>query len=695
VISERWDNGSIIDAGAVTWGNGTSGTTGVVSASNSLVGSTAEDEVGSNFYGGVTTLSNGNYVVSIPQWDNGGIPDVGAVAWGNGSGGTVGAVSTSNSLVGSTANDKVGNDGVTELANGNYLVLSSSWDNASVADTGAVTWGNGAGGVTGVVSTSNSLVGTAWTAPVGNRYLANHGVTTLTNGNYVISSPYWAPSYPLTNFGAVTWGNGTTGVSGLISAANSLVGSISGDYVGDEVIALTNGNYVVCSPDWDNGSVTNTGAVTWGSGMSGVTGSVSSSNSLVGALNTLAGDDGVIPLTNGNYVVITSAWAAGLDPHNIGAVTWGNGTTGVTGAISLSNSLVGGSTYDSIGDGGVIALTNGNYVVISTDTFSDASGTITWVDGSHATSGVVSHSNSLVGGIANDQVGSGLWGSGVTALSNGNYVVSSPWWDNGSITDAGAITWGNGASGTTGVVSASNSLVGNTMDDKLGSIHWDGGVIVLTNGNYVVSIPQWDNGINTEAGAVAWGNGSGGTTGVVSASNSLVGNSIDDRVGKGSFFGAPGVTVLPDGDYIVNSPYWISGSYTGAVTWGNGTSGTVGTISINNSLVNTSANDETFCESTITVFPNGQASMHFPGWSDGSNHGAVSLISGLPNITVGPVSSANSVLGTSHFSGDSMVSDYDAIYDQLVVGRPDDNKVTILRWWPDPTNWIYLPVVTK
>jgi hypothetical protein len=182
---------------------------------------------------------------------------------------------------------------------------------------------------------------------------------------------------------------------------------------------------------------------------------------------------------------------------------------------------------------------------------------------------------------------------------------------------------------------------------------------------------------------------------VVSASNSLVGNSIDDRVGKGSFFGAPGVTVLTDGDYIVNSPYWISGSYTGAVTWGNGTSGTVGTISITNSLVNTSANDETFCESTITIFPNGQASMHFPGWSDGSNHGAVSLISGLPNITVGPVSSANSVLGTSHFSGDSMVSDYDAIYDQLVVGRPDDNKVTILRWWPDPTNWLYLPVVTK
>jgi hypothetical protein len=679
VISESWDNGSIVDAGAVTWGNGSSGTVGVVSSSNSLVGSTAEDQVGSDFYGGVTALTNGNYVVSIPQWDNGGITDVGAVVWGNGSGGTVGVVSNSNSLVGSSTNDKVGNDGVTELTNGNYLVLSSSWNNESAVEAGAVTWGNGTSGVTGLVSISNSLVGTGSNAE-------NHGVTTLTNGNYVISSPYWTPSDSLTNFGAATWGNGTTGVSGLITASNSLVGSSAGDYVGDEVVALTNGNYVVSSPDAH--------AVTWGDGTSGVIGPVSSSNSLVSTSNVSVGYGGVFALSNGNYVVSSPTWCNEAI-SNVGAITWGNGTTGVTGSISLSNSLVGSSTYDSIGDGGVTVLTNGNYVVISTDTFTDGSGTVTWVDGGHITTGVVSHSNSLVGGTEDDQVGSGLWGSGVTALTNGNYVVSSPWWNNGSITDSGAITWGNGTNGTTGVVSASNSLVGNSMDDKLGSIHWDGGVTVLTNGNYVVSIPQWDNGSNTEAGAVAWGNGASGTTGAVSASNSLVGSAIDDQVGNGSFFGAPGVTVLPDGNYIVNSPKWKSGSFAGAVSWGNGTSGTVGAVSVANSLVNTSVNDETFNESTITVFPGGSVSMHFPNWQIGSDYGAVSLISGLPNITIGPVSSTNSVLGTSSFGGGSMVSGYGMIHDQLIVGRPYDNKVTILRWWPDPTDWFYLPVVTK
>ncbi len=64
---------------------------------------------------------------------------------------------------------------------------------------------------------------------------------------------------------------------------------------------------------------------------------------------------------------------------------------------------------------------------------------------------MVSAANSLVGSTANDQVGIG----GVTALTNGNYVVSSPHWDNGAATDAGAVTWGSGTTGVSGAVSAS------------------------------------------------------------------------------------------------------------------------------------------------------------------------------------------------------------------------------------------------
>ncbi len=90
---------------------------------------------------------------------------------------------------------------------------------------------------------------------------------------------------------------------------------------------------------------------------------------------------------------------------------------------------------------------------------------MTWGSGTTGVSGAVSSANSLVGSTANDQVGNG----GVTALTNGNYVVSSPIWDNGAVTNAGAVTWGSGTTGMSGVVSSANSLVGSTASDQVGS----------------------------------------------------------------------------------------------------------------------------------------------------------------------------------------------------------------------------------
>ncbi len=47
----------------------------------------------------------------------------------------------------------------------------------------------------------------------------------MSNGNYLVLSPSWA-TRPGNDVGAVTFGNGTGGASGLISAANSLVGTV-------------------------------------------------------------------------------------------------------------------------------------------------------------------------------------------------------------------------------------------------------------------------------------------------------------------------------------------------------------------------------------------------------------------------------------------------------------------------------------
>jgi len=275
VSSSEWYNGGIVDEGAVTWGNGNTGITGVVSAANSLVGFSADDCVG--LYG-VTALTNGNYVVSSSEWDNGGIVDAGAVTWGNGNTGITGVVSAANSLVGSSADDWVGLYGVTALSNGNYVVSSPDWNNGGIVSAGAVTWGNGNTGITGVVSASNSLVGSSASDLVG-----SYGVTALSNGNYVVRNPDW-DNGGIVNAGAVTWGNGNTGITGVVSATNSLVGSSVGDSVGyDGVTALTNGNYVVSSPNWDNGGIGDAGAVTCGNGSTGITGVVSAANSLVGS----------------------------------------------------------------------------------------------------------------------------------------------------------------------------------------------------------------------------------------------------------------------------------------------------------------------------------------------------------------------------------------------------------------------------
>ncbi|HAG84182.1 MAG TPA: hypothetical protein DCL61_24255, partial [Cyanobacteria bacterium UBA12227] len=92
-------------------------------------------------------------------------------------------------------------------------------------------------------------------------------------------------------------------------------------------------------------------------GSTGITGAVTSSNSLVGNFGNRVGSGGVVTLTNGNYVVSSPMWA-----RNAGAVTWGNGITGITGLVTDSNSLVGTGVIDSVGSGGVAALTNGNYV---------------------------------------------------------------------------------------------------------------------------------------------------------------------------------------------------------------------------------------------------------------------------------------------------------------------------------------------
>src|SRR5262249_27069187 len=144
-------------------------------------------------------------------------------------------------------------------------------------------------------------------------------LASLSNGNFIIGSPGWNGRR-----GAVTWINSSTGISGIISEANSLVGSTPGDSVGarSTLTALSNGNYVVVTPRWNE----QRGALTWGNGNSGVNGILSEANSLVGSApgDQIGSSPGVIALSNGNYVVSSLSWNG-----TRGAATWFNGNTGI------------------------------------------------------------------------------------------------------------------------------------------------------------------------------------------------------------------------------------------------------------------------------------------------------------------------------------------------------------------------------
>jgi filamentous hemagglutinin family protein len=729
VSSPDWSG----NLGAVTFGSGTGGVSGPITMTNSLIGRTAGDKIGS---GGIVTLDEDNnyaYLVYSPlyQGSSGTATNAGAVSWGSGSSGVVGLIGVGNSLVGSATNDYVGLDGYTYLydyttSGYNYLVRSSSWSGG----LGAVTFGNGTTGVSGLISQTNSLIGVTAGDDVG-----SGGITTFYNSsvsayNYIVYSPSYS-----SGAGAVTWGSGTSGVTGLVNST-SLVGSTGSDNIGSGgITTLNNGNYVVISPKWSGYE----GAVTLVDGSNGfIIGSgapsapVSSGNSVIGSTGggsttgDQVGSGGVTDLENGVYAVLSPLWNG-----KEGAVTWvdayagvaqGGGAT-VGGAVTASNSLTGSAAGDQVGSNGIWNLNDGLYLVASPNWINGSTstaGAITFVNFSGSTAnfayspgfaipaiGTVSSSNSLVGSATGDQVGSGTfsfggdqilstsndnlivgapgWGGGVgaityvnpttgtneagtvgpsislvgssgatfnnvgrlTDLGNGNYVIDSYQWNS----NVGAVTWYDGVNGTTkGTIGNSNSLTGSASGDKVGiGSGGTGAVTVLNNGNYLVDSYNWNNSTGAitlvdGSNGIPYGDGSAGT--VVSTANSLTGAVSGDSIGSGGT-SSPGITVLSNGNYIIESQFF--GSDKGATTWGNGAATTLGAslngqvVSSGNSLVGSTGGDEVGGGGIYTLSNNNY--LVLSGLWNGSE-GAVTWGSGTSGVA-GVVSASNSLVGSS------------------------------------------------
>lgn len=534
-------------------------------------------------------------------------------------------------------------DDVVVLPNGNIVVRDSQ---ASIPAAGA--------GAVHLFAPDGTLISTLRGASA-NDSVGNFGIRVLANGHFVVGSRYF-DNGAIENAGAVTWCHASTGCSGTVSAANSLIGTSAFQQLG-QVIALANGHYLVASSGFDNGALVNVGAVIWCNGNSGRTGTLTAANALVGSsANDSIGSGAVLLLANGDAVIASPFWDNGA-AINTGAVTRISGSGGLVGNVSAANSRVATTADSRIGSGGLVALANGHYVIVSHsfDNGADADvGAVTWCSGLSACIGAVTPANSLIGALPGDAVGS----AGATALANGNYVVASGRVDIGGVTDAGAVTLVNGSAAFSGVVGAANSLHGSTAMDRVGEDR----VSALANGNYVVRSTLWDNGAIVNAGASTFGNGSSGITGPVSVANSLVGSTANDNVGY--------AYMLANGNYVVYSQFWDNGAAAdvGSVAWCSGTSGCSGAISAANALVGTSGSP---IGARVLALANGNYVVGSPQWDNAASAdvGAVTWASGTSG-RVGTVSAANSMIGAS--AGDHLGSYLRELADGSFVATSPD-----------------------
>ena len=610
VGSPAWKNVLVSQAGAATYCSGTTGCSGEVSIANSIVGTRAGDRVG----GRVVALRDGSYVILSFTWNF----SAGAATWRTSAMGTSGTVDASNSVVGGAGgSDRIG-DAVL-LPSGNFLITSSAWHN----NRGAVRFCNGATGCFGPITSENSLIGAEESDSA-----STGGIKILSNGNYVV----WSRNGTR---GAVTFGSGTTGVSGVIGAANSLVGGSLNDGIGSApspnlgIYPLTNGNYVVVGTAWHNSAGEGVGSVTLGNGITGTSGVVSPQNSLVGNVPGDLSELLVYALTNGNYVLVS--WRRAIS-------IWGDGSTPQIGNITTNMEFRGGIF--------AVPLTNGNYV-LGGDWLG---GTATLCSGVGGCVGTVSHENSLTGAPA--------YARSITALPNGNYVVGSPDWNQ----QRGSVTFANGSTGITGEVSAANSFVGAEPNDRVGSY-----VSPLANGNYLIQSVYGSNNI----GALTVGNGLSGTTGILSAVNSVLG-----PADYASISGVP----LQNGSFAIFSSAWSD--HRGFFTWSRGSSPLTGVLSDADGIIGDNPNDYL---SSGGVKPIGDKyyAVISPVWDNGAQVDAGAVTIGDVNgpAHVGRISPENSIIGYSHYvsynNGPSL--HWDPINQQVIIARAAGVSLVKLR----------------
>ena len=644
----------------LTPGVATTGLFGPLSSSNALLFSTSGDGASA-----ISQLANGSMVLTNPNWSfNRGYARVLPfnTDFLTTLRGTLSTVTASNSLIGVTANGTVSGasmvgTGITELGSGAFLVQSGN------VSLGAYTWSNSSTPTVGTLSSSNSLVGSA------TQNLKS--LTTLSNGAYIVKSGNTSGNG---GFVYAAAGAGVTGVPGV-----SGVGMTEGNYTGlyntsypTSIADLGGGSWVMTVPG-GFGFNNYTAGLIWGGPSVVRSGTPSSTTVLESGYAGQSGNISVFSLGSGAFAASLPRWGG---TNTEGAVLRMDATNSAVPTISAANALV-GNAGDFLGNGGFTDLGNQRAVLLSPE-WSSNTGAATLISAANAASrlvGSASASNSLVGASAGDKLGASDFTNIMSGTPIHNPLIQlgssdfrallTPHWGG----DKGAVTLFNAVSSDLlGTVGVSNSLVGSKAGDMVGlgayfmpnpsvagSYVLDGGASAsvffdLGGGRFALRSANWlaQAGDTSAAGALTWLNPSAGlATGVVDASNSLVGAQAGDRVGKDD--NATLFESLGSSNYLLRSTHFNADR--GAATVLNAAAAPVGVIGNSNSLVNASnttgvfntSNTPTAANAVIAALGTGHVLMT-PTWN--ANAGAITYFAAGATPS-GNISASTSLVGAA------------------------------------------------
>ena len=168
-------------------------------------------------------------------------------------------------------------------------------------------------------------------------------------------------------------------------------------------------------------------------------------------------------MSNGNFVT------SGFSESSESAITWGDGTLGVTGPVSSANSSIASNAPSATARLFAAPLQNGNYVIW--DNYWGLNGGYQYgammlASGRGPTTDTPTDANSLIGSQPGDLVGGGNYpDTMVTTFPGDVYVIFSSKWANGSVKSAGAVTLASSTKRLVGPVTTDNSVVGTLTNE--------------------------------------------------------------------------------------------------------------------------------------------------------------------------------------------------------------------------------------